>query len=175
MSEDFFSKEMDLSFSHMAWLVDRFVRSWAQRVRRMKEKLANERSDEIDHIYNEVKDQAGRMIVKNERPEEAVIEIYGVRIRKIIVHHKSEKYNGADVYMNVEDEKFALIQFKLQSGSRYKFDAKQITNLGAWCSYCTQDSNRPCLCPSFIWLIDNSGYYTQHRILLSWEMPLHAL
>lgn len=159
------SKEMDLSFYYMAWLVERFARSWGQRVRRLREKIERERPNEVDHIYNEVKDQANRIIQENERPDEATIEIHGVRIKKEIVHTKSEEYNGADVYLTVEDEKFALVQFKLQSSGRFQFNKLQLSNLGIWCDYCVRDKDRPLLCPSFLWLINDIGYYYKHRIL----------
>lgn len=162
---DKYSKEMDLSFYYMAWLVERFARSWGQKVRRLREKIEGQRPDEVDLIYNEVKDQAGRVLSKDESPEEATIEIHGIRIKKRIVHRKTEKYNGADVYFEVENEKFALVQFKLQSGGRYQFDKKQLDNLQIWCDYCIKDKNRPSLCPSFVWLINDLGYYSKHRIL----------
>jgi len=98
-------------------------------------------------------------------PEEAIIEVYGIKIRKIVVHGKTEKYNGADVYIEVENEKFALIQFKLQSNGRYQFKKDQLNNLGKWCNFCVKDKARPLTCPSFIWLIDDSRYYYIHRIL----------
>jgi hypothetical protein len=166
MSEGDYSQEMDLSYHNMAWLVESFARSWSQRVRRLREKIQGERSNEVDRIYNEVTDQANRIVVKHEKPEEAMIEIYGVRIKKTIVHSKSEKYNGADVYIEVEDQKFALVQFKLQNGGRFQFDTQQLSRLSVWCDYCVQDRNRPLPCPSFVWLIDDfSSYHDKHRIL----------
>lgn len=165
MSEDYYSREMNLSFYSMAWLVERFARSWGQKIRRLKENIERERPDEVDHIYNEVKDQANRIMVGREEPDEATIEIYGVRIKKKIVHGKLEQYNGADVYLDVEGYKFALVQFKLQNDGRFQFDQKQIDNLSKWCDYCKQDVGRPLLCPSFIWLIDDSYTYYKHRIL----------
>jgi len=165
MSYGDISKEMDLSFHNMAWLVERFARSWGQKVRRLREKIEEQREDEEDLIYNEVKDQAGRIILKDGRPEEATIEIHGIRIKKIILHRKSERYNGADVYLEVQDEKFALVQFKLESGGRYQFDREQLENLRIWCDYCIKDKTRPCVCPSFVWLIDDTRYYRKHRIL----------
>lgn len=161
-----YSRKMDLSFYYMAWLVERFARSWGQKARRLREKIEEERPDEVDHIYHEVKDQVDRIIVKHERPEEATIEIYGVRIKKIVVHGKSEEYNGADLYLEVEGQKFALVQFKLQSGGRFQFDKQQLSKLSKWCEYCIQDQSRPLICPSFVWLIDDSSsYYDKHRIL----------
>jgi len=166
MYDDIYSKEMDLSFYYMAWLVERFARSWGQKVRRLREKIERERPNEVDHIYHEVKDQANRILQENESPEEATIKIHGVKIKKKIVHSKSEEYNGADVYLEVEGQKFALVQFKRQSGRRFEFDKQQLNNLAIWCSYCVRDKDRPLLCPSFIWLIDDSsGYYDKHRIL----------
>lgn len=165
MSERRLSEEMTISFYNMAWLVDRFARSWGQKVRRLKEKIEEERPDEVDHIYNEVKDQANRITIKREEPDEATIEIYGVRIKKKIVHGKSEQNNGADIYLDVEGHKFALVQFKLQNNGRFLFDQTQIGNLSKLCGYCEQEKDRPLLCPSFIWLIDDSYTYYKHRIL----------
>jgi len=165
MDQDSFSKEMDLSFYYMSWLVERFARSWGQRVRRLREKIEEERPNEVDHIYNEVKDQGNRIMAKREEPDEATIEIHGVRIKKKIVHGKSEEYNGADLYLTVEDQKFALVQFKLQSNGRVQFDKQQLDKLKVWCPYCVQDKDRPPLCPAFVWLIDDSLAYHKHRIL----------
>lgn len=156
---------MDLSFYYMAWLVERFARSWGQRVRRLKEKIEEERPNEVDYIYHEVKDQADRITIEKEKPDEATIEMHGVRIKKKIVHSKSEEYNGADVYLTVEDEKFALVQFKMQSKGRFQLDKVQLSNLGKWCDYCVQYTDRPLLCPSFVWLINDLGYYNKHRVL----------
>lgn len=156
---------MITSFSNMAWLVEGFARSWAQRVGKLKEGIDKKKSNEVDYIYREVKDQANRIVVKQERPEEAIIDFHGVRIKKTIVHSKSEEYNGADVYLEVEDQKFALVQFKVQHGRRFNFDKKQLQKLGVWCDYCTKDASRPVLCPSFVWLIYTSDYTEKHRIV----------
>jgi len=166
MYYDDFPKEMDTSFYYMAWLVERFAQSWGKKVRELKAQIERERPDEVDHIYNEVKDQARRIVVENERPEEATIEIHGVRIKKKIVHGKSEKYNGADVYIEIQNGKFALTQFKLQSGGRYQFDREQLKHLSEWCEFCKKDKQRPLLCPAYVWLIDDSKrYYNKHRIV----------
>lgn len=165
MSERRLSEEMISSFYNMAWLVEGFAKSWGQRIRKLKEKIDQEKSNEVDYIYHEVKDQANRIVVKHERPEEATIEIHGVRIKKTIAHSKSEEYNGADLYMEVEGQKFALVQFKAQHSSRFNFDKKQLQRLGVWCNYCVQDTSRPILCPSFVWLINTYSFYEKHRIL----------
>ncbi len=149
----------------MSWTVVRFIQEWSQEVKNLRKRIEEQESDEVDRIYHEVKDEVGRLLVKNESPDEATIRIHGIKMKKIIVHHKTERYNGADVYIEVENEKFALIQFKLQNGNRYKFDKTEMKNLGKWCEFCVQDCGRPLLCPTFIWLIDNSGFYDKHRIL----------
>jgi len=164
MFEYTFTEEMDLSFYYMSWLMERFVQGWSERIRELRESIEEEKPNEVDYIYREVKDQAGRIILKNESPEEATIMIQGVKIRKKIIHSKSEKYNGADVYLEIDDEKFALIQFKKQYNDRYQFIQNQLDNLGKWCDFCVKDDERPSLCPSFIWLIDDRGYH-KHRIL----------
>jgi hypothetical protein len=53
--------------------------------------------------------------------------VNGVRIKKKVVHRKSEKYNGADLYLEVEGVKFALIQFKVGM-SRFNFDSDELRN-----------------------------------------------
>jgi hypothetical protein len=137
----------------------------SQRVGKLKEGIDKKKRNEIDYIYHEVKDQANRIVVKRERPEEATIDIYGVRIKKTIVHSKSEEYNGADLYLEVEDQKFALVQFKVQHSRRFDFDRKQLQKLGVWCPYCTKDASRPILCPSFVWLISTYDDTEKHRIV----------
>jgi len=160
------TQEMVISFHNMAWLVDRFARSWGQRVRRLKEKIDESKPIEDEFIYREVMNQANRVIVKGEEPDEATFKIHGVKIRKKIVHRKSEKYNGADVYIEVEDTKFALVQFKLASSTRFNFDESELKNLEKWCDICLVDSMRPIACPSFVWLIRNYGNgIEKHRIL----------
>lgn len=165
MSEHKLSEEMIRSFSNMAWLVEGFAESWAQKVGKLEEGIDKKKSNEVDRIYHEVKDQANRIVVERERPEEATIDIHGVRVKKTIVHSKSEEYNGADVYLEVEDQKFALVQFKVQHSRRFNFDKKQLQKLGVWCDYCTKDASRPVLCPSFVWLIHASDDIEKHRIL----------
>ena len=60
--------------------------------------------------------------MKEERPEEATIEGHGVRMTKTIVHANSEEYNGADIYMEGEGQKFALVQFKIQPSYSFNFE-----------------------------------------------------
>jgi hypothetical protein len=139
--------------------------SWGQSIRRLKERIDEEKPKEPDYIYSEVKDQANRIVVEHEEPDEATIEIHGVRIKKKIVHSKSEEYNGADVYLEVEGEKFALVQFKVQHSLRFNFDQNQLDKLSKWCHYCVSVPGRPVLCPSFVWLIHTSDYIDKHRIL----------
>ncbi len=165
MSYEELPKEFDLPVKHMSWLVARFTESWSKNVKNLRREIENQRPNEVDYIYSEVKDQVNRVLFKNETPEEAIIEVYGARIRKVIVHHKTEKSNGADVYLEVDGAKFALTQFKLQNGGRYNFDNGQLENLRKWCQYCIPYHGYLWSCPSFVWLIDDSGYYVKHRIL----------
>ena len=149
----------------MGWLVSRIAKEWGIIVGKMKSDIEEQRKTEEDYIYSEVKDQVGRIFTKYEEPDVAYIKIYGITIRKKILHRKSEEYNGADLLLGIEDEKFALIQFKKQNHrNRYVFHKKQLDNLGTFCNFCDQNISIPPQCPSFVWLIDDSGYYTIHRI-----------
>lgn len=157
---------MDISLRNMAWLVDRFAKSWEEQVRDLKEKIFESKPNEEDYIYHEVLNQAERIIIKNEEPGEATIKIHGVKIRKKIVHRKSEEYNGADLYIEIEGIKFALVQFKLASTNRFRFDENELVNLEKWCKLCQKDPTRPIACSSFVWLIRYHGdEYEKHRIL----------
>lgn len=166
MSNRKITRKIDISLRNIAWLVDRFTERWNKEVKDLKEKMEKSRPNEDDYIYREVKDQVERIIVKGEEPDEATIEIHGVKIKKKIVHRKSEEYNGADVYVEVEGIKFALIQFKLASTNRFHFKESELANLEKWCNLCLSDSTRPISCASFVWLIRYHGDdYEKHRIL----------
>lgn len=152
----------------MSWLVATFAQEWSEKVKKLKKDINEQKPNEDDYIYKEVKEEIGRLLIKNEEPDEAAIKIYGLKIKKKIVHRKTEKYNGADVYLEVENEKFALVQFKLKSKTLYRFDANELKNLGTWCSFNNKYMDCPTLCPSFVWLIDNSKLgrqFDKHRIL----------
>lgn len=104
--------------------------------------------------------------MKGEKPDEATFRIHGVLIKKKVVHRKSERYNGADLYLVVEGVKFALVQFKVGM-SRYNFDMDELGNLEKFCELCVVDPNRPIACPVFVCLIKDNGpdLTPRHRIL----------
>ena len=154
-------RKIDLSLRNMAWMVDRFIKRWNVEIEDLTENIDNSKPNEDDFIYAEVKDEVERIIVKDEDPDEATIIVHGIQVKKKIVHRKSEKYNGADVFFKVEKLKFALVQFKLASVDRFHFDEAELSNLEKFCKFC--DGGK---CPIFVWLIRYHGdEYTKHRIL----------
>ena len=166
VSENVIPDDIWLSADTIGWLVDRFSKSWAERVSDLREGIKTSRSNEDDYIYNELRDEVKRIIVKGERPDEATFRVHGVVIKKKVVHRKSERYNGADLYLEVEGVKFALVQFKVGK-SRYNFDMAELRNLEKFCELCVNDPNRPIACPVFICLIKDNGpdLTPRHRIL----------
>jgi hypothetical protein len=155
----------------MAWLVDRFTKKWGLEVKDLQDKINSSKPNEDDYIYHEVKDEVERIISKNDEPDEATIEVHGLIVKKKIVHRKTEKYNGADVYLEVEGVKFALVQFKLASVDRFYFDEKEFKNLEKWCNFCSADPSRLRKCPALVWLIRYHGdIYEKHRILRLCEL-----
>lgn len=166
MGEDQVPFDIDLSLCSMTWLVDRLAKSWAEIVGDLREKIEESKTQEEDYIYHELRNEVKRLVVRGEKPDEASFKMHGVVIKKKIVHRKSEKYNGADLYLEVEGVKFALIQCKVGQ-SRYTFDNKELRNLERFCELCVNDPNRPISCPVFIWLIKDNGpdLDPKHRIL----------
>lgn len=158
--------QIDVPLKQMAWMVFRVAKEWSEIVSEMRSDVEDQGNNEDDYIYAEVKDQVGRIIRRNEKPDEAYIKIHGVTVRKKILHRKSENNNGADLLLDIEDKKFVLIQFKKQnSRGRFDFKKDQFDDLRKYCRFCNQDNFLPPQCPSFIWLVDDSGYYTTHRLL----------
>jgi len=166
MSENQIPADIDLSLQSIAWLVDRFSKSWAERVSELRGGIRESKTNEDDYIYNELRNEVKRVIVTGEKPDEATFKMHGITIKKKIVHRKSEKYNGADLYLVVEGVKFALLQCKI-GHSRFTFDNDELKNLEKFCELCVNDPNRPITCPVFIWLIKDNGpdLEPKHRIM----------
>jgi len=129
------------------------------------EKIKEDTSNEDDYIYSEAKDEYHRIIKKNEKPDEATFRIYGIPIKKKVLHRKSESSNGADLLLEIENEKFAIIQFKkVTSNNRYQFEIEQLDNLGEFCRWCKDSQFLPPQCPCYVWLIDDSGRFPLYRV-----------
>lgn len=162
------SWEMYLSFHNMAWLVEGFARIYGEKVRKLKKKIEEQRPNEVDYIYHEVREEAKKVIIDRKKPDEVTLKVHGLTLRKKIVHMKGEDYHGADVYFEVENEKFALVQFKKQKNDRYEFDQEQLDSLTEWCDLCAQNKDRPPFCPAFFWLVNDRK--AKHRIVRACQL-----
>lgn len=165
MSYDKIPTQIDTSLKQMSWIVHRIALDWGKLVTETFREIEEQPVIEDDYIYNEVKDQVERIIVKKEKPDEAHIKLFGVIIKKRILHRKSERYNGADLLLQIEDRKFALVQFKrVNSDHRYRFDQGQLDKLSAFCQFCDETIIIPPQCPSYILLIDDTPRYPVYRV-----------
>lgn len=75
MAQNEIPNDIDLSLSTMGWIVDRFSKSWMERISELKEKIDSSKNNEDDYIYHKLRNEVKKIIVKGEKPDEATFKV----------------------------------------------------------------------------------------------------